>query len=109
MYALLTDDKVYLFDSYIHKNTIKEIKGCKWDFNNKNWIIPNNDENLLLLKILGCEFKNYTEDKIIRNPKKEQNIESIIPKESMPIKTIPYLHQIEAYNKACSILRIFRR
>ena len=105
MYAQLKDNRVFLFDSFKHKESIKEMHGRLWHPEEKAWSVPVNAENLETLDLLGCEL---SED--LRGMKQKYAIGEgdedallIVP---MPIKAKPYAHQIKAFNFACSVMNL---
>lgn len=108
MHAKYINGKISIFESYIHKESIKGIQGHVWDAENKTWTIPFNKHNLMLLQMMGCKL-----DEVLLKEAKEIKLSNGIRNKpaiaiaSMPIKATPYSHQIEAYNKACSEMGIF--
>ncbi len=110
MHAEYIDGKILIFESYIHKETIKEISGRIWDVENKAWIIPCSKDNLYFLQMIGCKL----DDELVKKAHEEQQTKGVRDKhvialEPMPIKASPYSHQVEAYNRACSSMGIFKR
>ncbi len=109
MQAKFSNNTILIYDSFVHKAAIKKIPDRIWDADSKVWIVPYNKENLMLLHMLGCKF----DDELLEKLKEIQvsnrtNSEVTIPIEPMPIKAVPYSHQIEAYNRACMTLGIFK-
>lgn len=45
---------------------------------------------------------------LLEESSNEKRNKTVIEVETMPIKSKPYSHQIEAYNRACSAMRIFK-
>jgi len=108
MHAEHKDNKIIIYDSFAHKETIKQIPGRFWDIESKTWSIPCTAVNLTTLQMIGCTFDDELAERV-----KEANFKTrvrdgpIVPIEPMPIKASPYAHQIEGYNLACGALGIF--
>lgn len=100
MYAELENGRIIIFDSYMAKETIKEIDGRVWDAGRKVWSIPANGVNVETLEIIGCslseELNVFIKFKHHSFSRKNQS-----PIKPMPIKANPYQHQIKGYNLAC--------
>jgi hypothetical protein len=109
MYAEYINGRVYIFDSYNHKTTIKEMNGRKWNPEIKAWILPCNKENLVLLKSNGCKLDKKLDLELKRLSLNNVKVGLKDPIEKMPIKVIPYSHQVAAYNMVCSTMDIFER
>lgn len=90
------------------KEVIKEIQGRSWEPEEKVWSIPLNNENLLTLNIIGCEFRGELKD-IFASTKGIDDKGNIptTPIEPMPLKVKPYKHQVQAFNYAGRLLGIF--
>ena len=105
MYAQLKDNRVFLFDSFKHKESIKEIHGRLWHPEEKAWSVPVNAENLETLDLLGCELSE--ELKMLKKSNESNASEgAVLPMVSMPIRATPYEHQIKAFNFACKIMEL---
>ena len=105
MYAQLKDNRVFLFDSFKHKESIKEMRGRTWHPEEKAWSVPIDAENLETLDLLGCEFSE--ELKMIKKSNVSNASEgAVLPVVSMPIRATPYAHQIKAFNFACEIMEL---
>ena len=104
MYAQLKDNRVFLFDSFKHKESIKEIHGRLWHPEEKAWSVPVNAENLETLDLLGCELSEDLRGMKAKMQKPEvDGYEKMLP---APIKVTPYEHQIKAFNFACKIMEL---
>jgi len=104
LYAQLKNSRIYLFDSFIHKESIKGIPGRLWHSEDKAWSIPIESTNIETLDLLGCELSTELRDlkqKIIQ--KKTEDNHVLIP---APLKVNPYEHQLRGYNLACRSMGI---
>lgn len=109
IYAEYVNRKIVIWESFTHRETIKQIKGRVYNPENKTWIIPFLEENITILKMLGCTFckELFRKEKefLVTSGGKDK---TPLPIEPMPIKVKPYSHQIEAFNKACSKMKLFK-
>lgn len=105
MHAILKDNQIFIYDSFIHKDSIKEIPGRMWNGYEKAWSVPCTAENVETLDLLGCELSEELTCIKQMVTKNEENDESsiVLP---MPIKVNPYVHQVKAYNFACRIMEL---
>ena len=62
LYAQLKNSRIYLFDSFIHKESIKGIPGRLWHSEDKAWSIPIESTNIETLDLLGCELSTELRD-----------------------------------------------
>jgi hypothetical protein len=108
LYAKLIENKIVIFDSYAFKRTIKEIPGSIWDAENRVWIVELNNDNLTILRIIDCKFDEELLKKSKEFSSNETKNKSVTSMEPMPINATPYSHQVEAYNRACSRMGIFK-
>lgn len=105
MHAELENGRILIFDSYMVKDSIKEIPGRIWDAQRKVWSVPINTDNVETLKILGCDFNDELKD--FYDSFKSENTQGIhTPIMTMPIKATPYQHQIKGFNFACRLMGI---
>lgn len=107
IHAEFRDGRIIIFDSFIHKETIKQIKGRAWNGESKTWSIPFTEDNLTTLKIVRCALDEALlekEKEVISSSKGVEKTSVSI--EPMPLKVKPYSHQIEGYNRGCSIMGI---
>jgi hypothetical protein len=110
MHAKYENDNILIFEGFKHKESIKQISGRIWDASLKVWIVPFSQESLMLLHMLDCKLDETLQQKM----KEIQNTDGIRdpsmgPQEPMPIKVSAYQHQVQAYQKACSMMGIFER
>ena len=105
MYAQLKDNRVFLFDSFKHKESIKEIPGRLWHPEEKAWSVPVNAENLETLDLLGCELSEELK-RLKKRIVSDASEGAVLPLVSMPIRATPYEHQIKAFNFACKIMEL---
>lgn len=104
MHALLKDKRIFIFDSFLHKESIKEIHGRIWHPEDKAWSIPLAADNLETLDLLGCELSD--ELRGFRRQFVQSDSESehaLIP---ALLKVTPYEHQLKGYNIACRSMGI---
>ena len=104
MYAIIKDGKILLYDSYIFKESIKEIPGRQWHPEEKVWSVPISQQSIETLDLLGCELSDEITD--IRQrfvSKNTANENTILP---APLKVSPYEHQLKGYNLACRSMGI---
>ena len=103
MRAVFRNNRIFIYDSFIHKESSKQITGRMWHPEDKAWSVPMTAESIETLDLLGCEFSDELlamKQKFIANEESGDNM-PIMP---MPIKVNPYAHQIKAYNFACKIM-----
>ena len=104
MHAVIKDGKILLYDSYIFKESIKEIPGRQWHPEEKAWSVPISQQNIETLDLLGCELSDEITD--IRQSfvsKNTANENTLLP---APLKVSPYQHQLKGYNLACRSMGI---
>ena len=105
MRAVFRNNRIFIYDSFIHKESIKQIRGRMWHPEDKTWSVPIGAESLETLDLLGCEFSDELrtmKQNMIASKESSENI----PVMPMPIKVTPYAHQIKAYNFACKIMKL---
>lgn len=101
MLAVLSDDEIKVYDAYLHRESIKEIAGRRYDECDKAWCVPLNDKNIALLVTLGASMDDELRARIKAESKTAEKEEPLLP---MRILATPYAHQVRAYNFA---LRVF--
>ena len=99
MHAIIKDGKILLYDSYIFKESIKEIPGRQWHPEEKAWSIPISQQNIETLDLLGCELSDELTD--IRQGFASENTTDETTLLPAPLKVSPYQHQLKGYNLAC--------
>lgn len=105
MRAIFRNNRIFIYDSFIHKESIKQITGRMWHPDDKAWSVPIGAASLETLDLLGCEFSDELRVMKQRFTTSEESGDGI-PIMPMPIKVIPYSHQIKAYNFACKIMEL---
>jgi SNF2 family DNA or RNA helicase len=105
MHAEIRNNRIVIFDSYMHKDTIKEIFGRIWHPESKAWSVPLNAGNMETLRIIGCAFSDEMtalQKQFCRKMPKTAAAK-LLP---APLKVTPYVHQLEGYNLACRSMGI---
>ena len=95
MNAIRDGNHIRIYDAFLTKESIKEIDGRFYDPDDKAWVVPYSKENVALLQLLGASLDDTLSPDI-----KTQDAGDEVPLIPMPIKAIPYQHQIRAYNFA---------
>ena len=101
MFAEYVDNKILIHDSYMHRESIKEIHGRLWDPDKKVWSVPATEENLITLDLLGCTIPSGLMERV--KPMKPASVTSESAMFPMPIKVNPYQHQVKAFNFVCRL------
>ena len=104
MHAVIKDGKILLYDSYIFKESIKEIPGRQWHPEKKAWSVPISQQNIETIDLLECKLSDEITD--IRQGFASENTvdeNTLIP---APLKVSPYQHQLKGYNLACRSIGI---
>lgn len=99
MHAEIQNGRIILFDSYLYKESVKEISGRRWHPESKTWSVPLNADSMETLRIIGCAFSKEMvalEKQFFR--KASKSTVELLP---APLKVTPYAHQLEGYNLAC--------
>lgn len=99
MNAIRDGNHIRIYNAFMIKESIKEIDGRFYDSDDKAWLVPFSRENAALLGLLGVSLGDGLMDSI-----EQEQAEDEAPIIPMPIKAVPYQHQIRAYNFA---LRLF--
>lgn len=92
MRAVFRDNRIFIYDAFIQKESIKEIPGRLWHPEEKAWSIPAGAYNIETLDLLGCELSSE-----LRKMKKEYVCEGLEEPQtfiSAPLKVSPYEHQL---------------
>ena len=58
MRAIFKDNRIFIYDSFIHKESIKQITGRLWHPEEKAWSVPVGAESIETLDLLGCELSD---------------------------------------------------
>lgn len=101
MLAVLSDKEIEIRDCFMHRESIKEIDGRRYNSEKKVWCVPLNDKNIALLVTLGASLDEELRKRIKAETKTTEIEKPILP---MSILATPYAHQIKAYNFS---LRVF--
>lgn len=105
----IAGDKLQVYNSYKYKDALKQI-GCRWSPEEKAWWIAATPENFrkLTLAVPGLRVekevtRRMTEMAIAEAEQGSKDWSGVQPLKPIPIKTVPFQHQIAAFNKAISI------
>ena len=104
MKAVKDGNEIRIEGGYLHRESLKEIPGRRYDGDTKAWFAPCTKKNAALLQILGAEL--CEELRAFVGPVREVNTADEIPSRRMPIKAEPYKHQVRAFNFALGIFGI---
>ena len=58
MRAVFRDNRIFIYDAFIQKESIKEIPGRLWHPEEKAWSVPFGADNIETLDLLGCELSS---------------------------------------------------
>ena len=56
MYAVRFEDVIKIYDSYLYRESIREIEGRYYDADEKVWIVPLTERNAYTLGLLGAKL-----------------------------------------------------
>lgn len=101
MRAVKDGDEIRIEDGYLHRESIKEIPGRRYDAANKAWYAPCNEKNVALLQMLGA----CLDESLVAfvKPVCDSSPDNEKPIRKMPIRAEPYKHQVRAFNFALKI------
>lgn len=110
-HAVLENDRLYLYDSYLYAEEVKQIMGREYDRRKKVWSVPATkqamDSLLQTTKVcIHIDVREYIanrdrQDKELRQQfDKIKRTQDIVPGRVMPIKAVPYMHQVRAFTLA---------
>lgn len=102
MKAFKSETEIRIEDGYLHRESIKEIPGRRYEPDCKAWFVPLCEENATLLQTLGAELDGELRTLLTHSPASITAEEK--PLFQMPIKAEPYKHQVNAFNFAMRIL-----
>ncbi len=74
MHAIIKDGEILLYDSYIFKESIKEIPGRQWHPEEKAWSVPISRQNIETLDLLGSELSGEFTDNYTRHSKTRDTV-----------------------------------
>lgn len=95
MKATRDSQHIRVYDAFPIKESLKEITGRFYDADDKAWVVPYTQENVVTLGLLGVQL-----DETISQSVSEPSAGDEDPLIPMPIKAKPYQHQVRAYNFA---------
>ena len=98
MRAVKVNDTIRIYDSYLFKESIREIDGRIYDADDKAWVIPLTNENVRTLELMGA-----TLDEELKARTESENKGVCEPIVRPKIKGNLYAHQTKAYNFALKI------
>jgi len=103
---VMSRDQLAVLNSYKYKDALKQI-GCRWDPETKSWGLPANPESFRKLtqavpglKVDKSIVAKMTELALAETEQQGTSWEDAEPIEPMPLKTVPFRHQVAAYNLA---------
>ena len=97
MYAVRFEDVIKIYDSYLYRESIREIEGRYYDADEKVWIVPLTDKNAYTLGLLGAKL-----DDELKEMAKANSAEYVAKKQHIEprVKAKLYEHQRKAYEFA---------
>lgn len=101
MYAKKDKETIRIYDSYLYRESIKEIEGRCYDADEKCWIVPLTKQNASVLWLMGAELED--ELKELAKTARDANLKPM----SRPVPRVKaklYEHQQKAYEFALGIL-----
>jgi SNF2 family DNA or RNA helicase len=96
------DGEIRITDCYLHRESIREIAGRRWDAESKAWFVPLAQSNIALLQLLGAEIDESLAVMFRPSGTRAREVTAVM---RMPIRAEPYAHQVEAFNFALEIFR----
>ena len=98
MRAEIKDGYIKVYDSYLYKESIKEIDGRFYDADDKAWCIPVSARNAATVELLGAEVDDEIKE-LAKTQKTEQKVSETKHPEPK-VKATLYQHQKNAYDYA---------
>ena len=101
IYAVQCEDLIKIYDSYLYRESIREIEGRFYDADEKVWCVPLTEENAYTLGLLGAKL-----DDSLKEMAKAKQIEYVAKKAHIEprVKAKLYDHQSKAYHFALDTL-----
>lgn len=101
MKAIADNGMIRIYDSYLYKESIREIDGRLYDPDDKAWIVPLNKKNAYTIGLLGAEL-----DEELKELAKQEDDNDVLtePIAKPKIKGSLYAHQVRAYNFALNLV-----
>ena len=101
MKAIESNGTIKIYDSYLYRESIREIEGRVYDPEDKSWIIPLTQKNAYTVGLLGAELDEKLKELAMQEDDNDVLAEPI----TKPlIKGNLYAHQVKAYNFALSLI-----
>lgn len=102
MKAIADNGTIRIYDSYLYKESIREIDGRLYDPDDKAWIVPLNKKNAYTIGLLGAEL-----DEELKELAKQEDDNDVLtePIVKPKIKGSLYAHQVRAYNFALNLVK----
>ena len=97
MYAVQSNETIRIYDSYLYRESIKEIDGRQYDAEDKCWVVPLCCENVATLSLIGCEL-DKTLAAMLKSRRDAFVAVFVHPKPRVKAKL--YVHQQNAYDFA---------
>lgn len=101
MYAKKDKETIRIYDSYLYRESIKEMDGRYYDADEKCWVVPLTKQNASVLWLMGAELED--ELKELAKTARDANLKPV----SRPVPRVKaklYEHQQKAYEFALGIL-----
>lgn len=106
--VVLSGDNLAVINSYKYKDALKQI-GCRWNPEEKSWALMATPENFRKLaqavpglRVDKSIVAKMTESALAEAEQQSTTWDNAQPIEPMPLKTVPFKHQVAAYNLALS-------
>lgn len=101
MFITRCNEEIKIVDGYLHKESIKEIEGRRYDAESKAWYIPLTKHNAAFMQMLGAEPDDYLKGLLKEEAAADADEQ---PCRRMPIRATPYKHQVRAFNFVWNLL-----
>ena len=97
MDGVQSNETIRIYDSYLDRESIKEIDGRQYDAEDKCWVVPLCCENVATLSLIGCEL-----DKTLAAMLKSRRdaFVAVCAHAAPRVKAKLYVHQQNAYDFA---------
>lgn len=100
MRAFKAENEIKITESYLYRESIREIVGRRYCGDEKAWYIPLTEKNVAFIQLLGTEIDDELKKVVKLNTTQGKHSLFAI---HMPIRAAPYAHQIDAFNFAMEI------
>jgi len=100
MFAKRCNDTIRIYDSYLYRESIKEIDGRFYNADEKCWVVPLTAQNASTLGLLGADL-----DQELKELAKTARVANVAPSEHRKprVRVKLFKHQQDAYNFALDI------